>query len=93
MQVWCCMRISTDICVYRRYGMKERCDRFLVLQVRSDHTDHREDLVSYKQSFAITVSLQRLCVNFSLVLLMLLAFLEPDGLFFCKGSSGPILCA
>lgn len=85
------MHISKDICVYRLYDTREWCDRFLVLQVRNDHRDHREDLVPCKQSFAITPSLQRLCINVSLLLLLLLAFLLLDGLVSCKGSSGHVL--
>lgn len=38
IKVWvqeCCyMQISQGICVYRIYDTKEKCDRFLVLQVR-----------------------------------------------------------
>jgi len=54
--------------------------------VRNGHRDHREDLVSFKQPFAITMSLQRLSINLSLLLLKLLAFLLLDGLVSCKGS-------
>lgn len=72
-------------------AQKEQCDRYLFLQVRNNHTDHREDLASLKNPFAIVVSLWQLSVNLSSVLLMLLAVLEPDDLFFCKGSFGPVL--